>query len=624
MLSQGEVINNTYKIVREIGSGGMGIVFLAYHTHLEKYVVLKRFKSQNFNDSMLRNEVDILKRLHHPYLPQVYDYIIYNSYIYTVIDYINGYDLDYYAKSGYMFTEQQLLKWFKQLCEVLIYLHSQNQPIIHSDIKPANIIINENNDVCLIDFGISLSADDVLKGFSKNYSSPEQYENVCCISSGVTPSFVIGVQTDIYSLGATFYYLMTGVEPNIVDGEFIPIDEFNLNYSEAFVSVISKAMNFDINKRFKTAEKMLNAVVNLKKQDRRYKKYIALQFLCSIISGIMIFSGISLLTVNSFQQTESDFYSKYDAMVNYYNKGNADAAINEGCDLIKSSKYDAIIDESQKAEILHIIGECFFEKGDYSNAENYYVSSIEFEKDNDKQNEFYRDYAAALINLGKGEEAKRIVANSDDLSKSNTGNIINAEIAFKDKNYSAALEFLNNCYAPTPEDDYSISMLYGDIFYVENDLKNAVFYYEKAVDMNKNLFALRKLANSYLALAGSSNYIDYESLNRAKDTYTDIMNNYYYEVNDVINLSQVYRLTGDYSNCETVLVNSLKNYPQDYRIYFQLVFMADESKSPQITMYCEEARKNYKNASEDEKNFYSDSDVERIKQLYQQYCGKLW
>lgn len=73
MLFGGDIVNDTYSIVEEIGSGGMGVVYLAYHLRLEKYVVMKKIKNRNLDSSFLRNEVDILKKLHHPYLPQVYD-----------------------------------------------------------------------------------------------------------------------------------------------------------------------------------------------------------------------------------------------------------------------------------------------------------------------------------------------------------------------------------------------------------------------------------------------------------------------------------------------------------------------------------------------------------------------
>ena len=84
------------------------------------------------------------------------------------------------------------------------------------DIKPANIIVNSDGNICLIDFGISLGQSETIKGFSVNYSSPEQYHNVLSILNGSYDEMVeLDGRSDIYSLGATFYYLMTGILPDI-------------------------------------------------------------------------------------------------------------------------------------------------------------------------------------------------------------------------------------------------------------------------------------------------------------------------------------------------------------------------------------------------------------------------
>lgn len=130
MLYSNLIINDTYQVVEEIGSGGMGVVYLCYHLRLQKYVVLKKLKNSYDDISALRNEVDILKSLHHQNLPQVYDFIRYEGDIYTVIDYINGYDLNYYINNGYYFSESQLIKWLRQLCEVLVYIHSRTPAVL--------------------------------------------------------------------------------------------------------------------------------------------------------------------------------------------------------------------------------------------------------------------------------------------------------------------------------------------------------------------------------------------------------------------------------------------------------------------------------------------------------------
>ncbi|MCD8094622.1 MAG: protein kinase [Ruminococcus sp.] len=100
-----------------------GIIYLAEHLHLRKKIVLKKIKDSLADTVAVRQEADILKSLHHMYLPQVYYFFEYNSQVFTVIDYIEGYDLQSYIDSGVYIDEETLIKWMTQLCEVLEYLH---------------------------------------------------------------------------------------------------------------------------------------------------------------------------------------------------------------------------------------------------------------------------------------------------------------------------------------------------------------------------------------------------------------------------------------------------------------------------------------------------------------------
>ena len=137
------IINDTYRVICPIGNGGTGIIYLAEHLHLRKKVVLKKIKNNLKSSSAVRQEADILKYLHHMYLPQVYDFIELGGSVFTVIDYIEGSDLDKYLSTGTPVSEERLIKWMIQMCDALSYLHSCKPMILHNDIKPANIIINK-------------------------------------------------------------------------------------------------------------------------------------------------------------------------------------------------------------------------------------------------------------------------------------------------------------------------------------------------------------------------------------------------------------------------------------------------------------------------------------------------
>ena len=162
-------------MLRELDQGGGGIIFQAYHITLQKYVVIKKIKEEKVKDLDIRKEADILKKLHHPYLPQVYDFLIIDGEVFTVMDFIDGHNLGWYMESGTVFSEQQLLQMLLELCEVLEYLHGQRPPIIHRDIKPTNIMIRQNGEICLIDFNISFSENGGrVGGYSYYFAPPEQ------------------------------------------------------------------------------------------------------------------------------------------------------------------------------------------------------------------------------------------------------------------------------------------------------------------------------------------------------------------------------------------------------------------------------------------------------------------
>ena len=155
----GQVIAGMYEILQEIGSGGGGIVYLARHLRLDKWVVLKADKrTLTTRPEVLRREVDALKDLSHTYIPQVYDFISEQGVVYTVMDYIEGESLDKPLKRGERFSQPQVIAWAVQILDALCYLH--NRPphgILHSSSMPATIMRTTQGDLRLIDVQMALS-----------------------------------------------------------------------------------------------------------------------------------------------------------------------------------------------------------------------------------------------------------------------------------------------------------------------------------------------------------------------------------------------------------------------------------------------------------------------------------
>ena len=173
-----KMLEETFKEIVQIGKGGGGTVFKAYHKRLEKEVVLKKINVNQLSNIERRAELNILKDLKHAYIPQIYDFIDYGNEVFTVMEYIPGQSFAQLLHQKKKFSQKDVAKWLRQLCEVVDYLHSQKTPIIHCDIKPANLMLTPEGNICLIDFNISgVKTDEGVAsiGFTKEYAPIEQF-----------------------------------------------------------------------------------------------------------------------------------------------------------------------------------------------------------------------------------------------------------------------------------------------------------------------------------------------------------------------------------------------------------------------------------------------------------------
>jgi serine/threonine-protein kinase len=225
MLAQGTLLRNRYKIIQPIGQGGMGSVYLAEDNRLEgrrcavKAVRLDLNADQDVINELqhqFSREASVLARLDHPNLPKVSDYFDEAGHDYLVMDYVSGKDLkmlmDEARRNDRFLAETEVLEWARQLCDALEYMHTQDPPVLHRDIKPSNIKLTPSGFIKLVDFGLVkiLSKDDsqtitVLQGRgTAAYTPMEQY--------GEDDSHT-DVRSDIYSLGATLYHLLTNHAP---------------------------------------------------------------------------------------------------------------------------------------------------------------------------------------------------------------------------------------------------------------------------------------------------------------------------------------------------------------------------------------------------------------------------
>ena len=321
-----EIIASTYEVIGKIGSGGGGIVYLANHLRLNKQVVLKADKRKiSTPPELLRREVDVLKDLSHPYIPQVYDFFAEGEIVYTVMDYVDGESLDRPLKRGERFSQPQVIQWAIQLLQALEYLHSPThgtppRGYVHSDVKPANLMRRANGDICLIDFNISLAlGEDSVIGASAGYASPEHYgldysfsgdtatmkqgsqtlddRTATLTMPGVRRKIRPDVRSDIYSTGATLYHLLSGRRPAKDALEVAPLSE--LEVSPQIARIIAKAMAPNPQDRYQTASEMLWELEHLRENDvrtirhkRRTKITAAALAVTFLLGGLLTFTGL--------------------------------------------------------------------------------------------------------------------------------------------------------------------------------------------------------------------------------------------------------------------------------------------------------------------------------------------
>jgi len=213
MLAPNTLLQNRYLIIRSIGHGGMGAVYLARDQRLGHTVALKEtFFTEERMRRAFEREARLLAHLRHPALPKVTDHFDEDGGQFIVMEFISGDDLEILlAQRGEPFPFEQILGWADELLKALDYLHNQDPPILHRDIKPANLKLTPQGEIILLDFGLakgtagqpsSVMTSRSVFGFTPNFAPLEQIQG-----TGTGP------RSDLYALAATIYYLMTGVIP---------------------------------------------------------------------------------------------------------------------------------------------------------------------------------------------------------------------------------------------------------------------------------------------------------------------------------------------------------------------------------------------------------------------------
>ncbi len=668
-------IANTYEVIAQIGMGNSGIVYKARHRNLDKFVVLKKIKANAINIADNRAEADVLKNLKHAYLPQVMDFVEDNGDIYTVMEFISGNSFKQYLDAGTAFPEKSEIIWMKQVAATLCYLHNQKPPIIHSDLKPGNIMLTNSGNVCLIDFNLSFSlgGNGFVNGYTKNYASPEQIRAWKYNQTQPNPSLrkKIDKRSDIYSMGATFYHIVTGSKPMPDDNGYVQdIREKKPEMNQLFGAVIMKCLEPDLKKRYQRAEDVLYDLQTMAQRSKEYRSLLRKQKIISwvLAGGMILFAGLALAGYfridsekmaryedNVAQEEKCIKNGDYDQLDEYYQQavklypGKMDAYLQKALALNRQKEYEdcinfintnilnskSVMNDGSEDSVYYLLGDCYSQLEDYEQAAEYYNSAIEANPENGN---YYRDGAIMEAYCGNTDKAQELMETAKEKGLDTTEvNYVDGEIKYSKGDYEDARSIFQKCIEDS--DDAYIQMrsyiMEAKCIDKQDDsvdgkkrkmklLKKA----KKELPKENNIGILEELAQTYSDLGNDTGDIDYyqKALSVFEQIQSQGMGNY----STGYNISVLYQNMGDYDSAERELMQLLDNYGEDYKTYKSLAFL-EGYRQEQLTKeqrdyskfkeYYEKAYDLYQSQLSSNAN---DMEMDRLEEQYNQAVSNGW
>lgn len=678
MIQEGTVLNGTYVIQKPLGSGGGGSIYLAYHSRLQKHVAIKKIHEVGMvPEDVLRREADILKNLRHSYLPQVFDFLVMPSGVYTVMDYIPGWSLKQLLDSGHKFSEKEIVKYGTQLCEALSYLHEQKPAIIHGDIKPANIMITPEGNICLIDFNISAFTRNDGRaytfGYSAGYAAPEQaqeyqrlYGNGVTVTESAEASrgIPIDFRTDIYSVGATLYHMLTGMKVTKA-----PQGEVITNASNGLVYILNKALSTNPSKRYHNAGQMLAAFRNIYKLDKRYRQMEVRRSILQIVSVLIAAAGVITIYFG-YRKSQTDMVSKYEQYIEdmaearadgdldkfeeYYNEAlqidseRADAYVERADMLFEIQDYAADIEyiendvlnaegldySSDVGYVYYMLGLCYFETEDYSSAVNAYKNALKYDK---TDGNIYVQYAIALARTGELDKA---VTALEDAQKNGASNALvsltEGEIKMAEGEYEDSITHFESAIKEA-ESDYVLMRAY--IMKAEAYKKMAAEAGgEDAIDLYRNAASVMGEAKTALPSSYKTSVLqreaqcyidaynlsqDSEDAHNAIEALRGIVDTGYAEYSVYDNIVILYQNCGELDKASETLAEMEPKYSDYYAYYKRMAFQeiliqneADSSSYEAFDEYYALATELYATANQ------NDMEMDQLDSLYQDLLSR--
>lgn len=661
--------SDTYEILDKLGEGAGGIVYKAYHKRLRQEVVIKQHRRSAVSLTGSRREVDILKNLHHSYLPQVLDFFEIDGDVYTVMSYVPGKSFAQLLAEGYRFTPKELIRWGMQICSALNYLHSQNPPVIHCDIKPANIMLTPRGDICLIDFNISFYlGDTAVLGYTNGYTSPEQYIMALSHESGQNEAGDVHIdeRTDIYSVGATLYHLAVGQKV----GDYR--ERINAEYlaqftGDSFAQVIERALRIDPAQRYQSAYDMFRALENIPKKDRRYLRLLHRQTavrvaLVVFLAGFIVLGGygisrikservdaynglveeqISLIEAGDYEGQEQVFEEASEllpsSLESYYQNAYSLYKQEKFEDCISFIDYDICQNEqldlvqARMADVYYLRADSYFRLEQYEEAADAYEDVFRM---GTRHTEYYRDYAITLAYAGDEEEAQKVLQEAIDYGLTEDSvYYAKGEIENALGRQDAALQEFKECISITDDMEMKTRayLMMSDIYKEKGSdasRRDVLLEARKELPAEEQLQVLERLASADIELADTTGKKEYRE--EAIEVLTQIIDQGWGTFDTADTLAIQYEKQGEIEQARKTVDQMLETYGEDYRIYMRYAFLEIDTQElkenaqrdySQFAEYYEKAEELY---HEQVKDNNTDAQMQLLEDVYGQVKEGGW
>lgn len=311
-----KILDGRYEILKCIHSKGMANVYIVQDANLGKQWCLKEIrKSQagrkNIEYISLLQEANILRNLNHERIPRITAIDNEGDSLFVVMDFLDGVTLKDFVTEKGRIPEDMAVKWMHQIVQTMGYLHSEKgnkKPIFYRDMKPDNIMIRSNGTINIFDFGISVRVEssnqlpDYTLG-TPGYVAPEQKKK----------NLPVDLRSDIYAMGMTFYFMLTGVDPRGFIGEKLkPISDWSPDVSPALIDLVNKCIEDNPDDRFQNCEELQYALENYKFSDEKHKSSARRKVravMIMFILGILV-SVSSVVPFFIYNAQSKDAYNK--------------------------------------------------------------------------------------------------------------------------------------------------------------------------------------------------------------------------------------------------------------------------------------------------------------------------